>query len=70
MKNKKVFSEFFVIDVTTKIVLALMFLRGNRVIHRDLKPANICFKDRSCTELRIIDFGVTRVFGIKTDSLG
>ena len=54
----KVFSEFFVTDIMTKIVLALMHLRGNRIVHRDLKPSNIVFKDKSCSELRVIDFGV------------
>ena len=66
----KVFSEFFVTDIMTKIVLALMHLRGNRIVHRDLKPSNIVFKDLSHTELRLIDFGVTRIFGQKTDSFG
>ena len=63
IKSGKVLSDFFVIDIMTKLVIALLHLRGNRIVHRDLKPSNIVFRDLSYFELLLIDFGVTKVFG-------
>ena len=40
-----------------QIAIGLSFLKQNKIIHCDLKPENILFKDKSESEICIIDFG-------------
>ena len=38
-------------------------MHSNKICHRDLKPENFLFLDKEKTILKIIDFGLSKVFG-------
>jgi len=38
-------------------------MHNNKISHRDLKPENFLFLDKKKTNLIIIDFGISKVFG-------
>jgi calcium-dependent protein kinase len=47
-----------------KIISAVKHLHDHGVCHRDLKPENFLFVDKSSdSELKIIDFGLSKKFG-------
>jgi len=46
---------------------ALVYLNLFNVVHRDLKPANIMVSETG--ELKIIDFGLSRIFNKETEDL-
>jgi serine/threonine protein kinase len=39
-------------------------LHLNGICHRDLKPENIMFIDKNSEEVKIIDFGLSKKFGL------
>lgn len=41
-----------------QICLAVNFMHHNKIAHRDLKLENILFSDKSCSKVKIIDFGL------------
>eukprot|EP00007_Cunea_sp_BSH-02190019_P006559 CAMPEP_0174244000 /NCGR_PEP_ID=MMETSP0417-20130205/33629_1 /TAXON_ID=242541 /ORGANISM="Mayorella sp, Strain BSH-02190019" /LENGTH=444 /DNA_ID=CAMNT_0015323615 /DNA_START=20 /DNA_END=1350 /DNA_ORIENTATION=+ len=53
---------------TTRILMkqmleALYYLHENGIAHRDLKPENVLLKDDTYSEIKISDFGLSRVVG-------
>ena len=42
---------------------SINYMHSNKICHRDLKPENFLFLDKEKTILKIIDFGISKVFG-------
>jgi serine/threonine protein kinase len=48
-----------------QIVDALEYLHNKKIVHRDLKPENILFMDSEKRIVKLIDFGLSREFGVR-----
>jgi serine/threonine protein kinase len=48
-----------------QIVNAIEYLHDKKIVHRDLKPENILFKDEEKKIVKLIDFGLSREFGLR-----
>ena len=55
------------IKVSFGVCQGIEFLHSKRVAHRDLKPENILLAhdDESCSEVKIVDFGLSAEFNLK-----
>lgn len=60
----KGFPEEVARDMFGQMLQALKYLHGKSIIHRDLKPENILMVSKSSNEIRISDFGLSRVLGV------
>ena len=59
-----IFAESDALHIFTQIMLAINYCHSNKICHRDLKPENFLFLDKTKNSpLKIIDFGLSRVFG-------
>lgn len=47
--------------ICLKLFQGVQFLHQNGICHRDLKPENIIFTNRSKTDIKIIDFGLSKM---------
>jgi len=56
------FSEETAADIIKQIACALKYAHLSGVAHRDLKPENICFCNRSTTQVKVIDWGLSSDF--------
>lgn len=52
--------------VARKIVEAVKFLHDQGICHRDLKPQNLLCTGKTPTDIRIADFGLSKVFNEQT----
>lgn len=60
---KKKFSEYETAEIIYKIVYAISHCHELGIVHRDIKPENILFDSNSdSSELKIIDFGLSRTY--------
>jgi len=41
------------------IFQALAHMHSLGIVHRDLKPENLCYRDKDCTRLKVIDLGLS-----------
>lgn len=60
-RSKQRLAEAVVVKWLTQALLALKYMHDNRLLHRDLKPENILLTSRNGGDLRITDFGLSRV---------
>ena len=51
------FQEETILEYTKQILKCLAFLEERNIIHCDLKPENIVMSDKSCTKVKVVDFG-------------
>jgi len=64
------YSERDAAILVSKMVSAIEYLHVRGIVHRDLKPENLLLKDPdSITEVKIADFGLSKVVGTKFSSL-
>jgi serine/threonine protein kinase len=49
------------VDVGRGVAAALVMAHARSIVHRDLKPANIFLVERSCSSIKVVDFGIARV---------
>ena len=56
-----VFSEEEAALCMKQCLLAIKYLHSQGVVHRDLKPENIMFARKTSLEVKIIDFGLSKI---------
>ncbi|KAG0210925.1 hypothetical protein BGX28_008762 [Mortierella sp. GBA30] len=66
-KRGKIFSDAECRDVFQQMVLGIEYLHEHDIIHRDIKPDNLLRSENGT--LKIVDFGVSEMFGKKGDDL-
>ena len=69
VSTKGKLSEAEAASVISRILKALSYLHGHRIAHRDIKPENIMVSE-DLSELRVIDFGLSRHFSSKEKMKG
>jgi len=57
----KVLPENVARYIMQQLLEAVMYLHGNQIAHRDLKPENILMKEKDSWEIKITDFGLSRL---------
>mmetsp|Transcript_17041 Transcript_17041/g.47971 ORF Transcript_17041/g.47971 Transcript_17041/m.47971 type:complete len:567 (+) Transcript_17041:123-1823(+) len=60
--NQGAYSEDVAIDITKQIVSAVSYLHNMSIVHRDIKPENILLKRQGTLELKLADFGLSKMF--------
>eukprot|EP00009_Paramoeba_aestuarina_P009264 CAMPEP_0201523194 /NCGR_PEP_ID=MMETSP0161_2-20130828/18929_1 /ASSEMBLY_ACC=CAM_ASM_000251 /TAXON_ID=180227 /ORGANISM="Neoparamoeba aestuarina, Strain SoJaBio B1-5/56/2" /LENGTH=522 /DNA_ID=CAMNT_0047922217 /DNA_START=48 /DNA_END=1613 /DNA_ORIENTATION=+ len=60
--NQGAYSEDVAIDITLQIVSAVSYLHDLNIVHRDIKPENILLKREGTLELKLADFGLSKMF--------
>ena len=70
MSRKLNYCEKDIAIVINKLLTAISHIHSLGIVHRDLKPENILFENKSeSSDIKIIDFGVSRQFFKKNDEL-
>ncbi len=64
IQKKDMFSEKEAAKMFKQMMAAICYCHGQKICHRDLKPENLLFLNSSSdSPLKVIDFGLSRVFG-------
>lgn len=50
------------IAIMRQVLHALKFIHEKNIIHRDIKPENLMLKDKHSMNVKVIDFGMSKVF--------
>jgi len=59
--SKERFTEYKAAQIMRKLFLAINHCHSNQVAHRDIKPENIMYTDEKGTDIKIIDFGLSKM---------
>ncbi len=64
-------SPYAAVPLITEICQGMAYAHSKGILHRDLKPSNVMIHSESnnTSIARIIDFGIAKLIGAKTDSL-
>lgn len=69
--EQEFFSEQYAAFVFKQILVAISYCHKQGVCHRDLKPENFIFESKdSMSDLKVIDFGLSKIFDAPTSKLG
>lgn len=56
------FNELQTAKIIYQILKGIQFLHENNIVHRDLKPANVMVEQKDTLDIKIVDFGFSKVF--------
>ena len=48
--------------IIKQVLLAVNYLHFKKIVHRDLKPENLLFEFEDRWDIKVIDFGLSRIF--------
>ncbi|VDO56555.1 unnamed protein product [Haemonchus placei] len=60
IENDTLMSEEEAKDYMYQILQGLQHMHNNQIVHLDLKPENILLKSKNASDLKIVDFGLSR----------
>ncbi len=61
ISNRGKFTESDACTILRQVLSALKHLHDKNIAHRDLKPENIIFVNKSKLEIKLIDFGLSKI---------
>lgn len=56
-------TDFQAKQIAYNLALALAYIHKSNLIHRDIKPANILINPLEFSDIKVIDFGLSRSIG-------
>lgn len=59
--DREPFDEIECCRIIHQVARGVKYIHSHGIVHRDLKPANILWKDKNSTEIRVADFGISKV---------
>jgi serine/threonine protein kinase len=62
LNRKRILNESQAAKVLKQVLLAVNYLHGKKIVHRDLKPENLMLEKENHWDLKVIDFGLSKVF--------
>ncbi|CAG8529423.1 461_t:CDS:2 [Scutellospora calospora] len=63
ISKKKKLSEYEARIIFKQLFEAMKYLHDHRIVHRDLKPENILMSNKANLEVKITDFGLSKLLG-------
>lgn len=45
-----------------QLLSAIVYCHHNKIVHRDLKPENLLLDSKDSLQIKVIDFGTSKVF--------
>lgn len=60
VKNKA-FSENIAAKIMKQVLLAINYCHSKNIVHRDLKPENLLLENAENFNIKLIDFGLSRI---------
>lgn len=58
----KFFTEKDTAKIMKQLLSAIVYCHNKKIVHRDLKPENLLLEHKDSDNIKVIDFGTSRVF--------
>ena len=58
----KYFPEAEAAKIMRQLLSAVVYCHKQKIVHRDLKPENLLMENKETDNIKVIDFGTSRVF--------
>ena len=58
----KCFTESEAAKIMRQLLSAVVYCHNHKIVHRDLKPENLLLESKDSDNIKVIDFGTSRVF--------
>lgn len=58
----KAFNEKDAAYIMKQLLSAVVYCHHKKIVHRDLKPENLLLESKDSLNIKVIDFGTSRVF--------
>jgi len=69
ISSKNLYTEKEAAKIFKQFMSAVCHCHSMKICHRDLKPENLLFLNKTDDDLKIIDFGLSRIFDEKNHSM-